>query len=334
MNYPNFLLAALFAIATSQSAYAFLNLIPSGAPSKPDDTLRVSNPSAFQGKSELAIGSFKVTFVTFDKSSSTATAPMFSPDSGFAKMTLRAKLSGVDDVTFQQLTDFAYEDFKAQLKSQGYTIVDRARIESAPSYANLGTVPNPHKVVSGMKMVTGGSRESATFAPTGLPLYHKGEFGTDPRPVPFGIHGVAQEAGIPVINAHYVVHFAFFTGSASTTRDVKMAKVTLGQTVRMEHGSQLELAVGHGGTFNNPNSNIIMTWGEASDQPYGTTSDATSDAQTAANAFSGVMGVFSGGSMSAREYLIEAEPEKYASAAKDVISRSTELFTDRMASLR
>jgi len=333
-------LLSVFAVFASISllasnANAFLNLIPGGgAPSKPADTLQVSNPSAFIGKSELALGSFKVTFVTFDKSSSTATASMASPDSGFAKMTLRARLAGVDDAVFQRLTDFAYQDFIEQLETNGFKVVDRSRLESAPSYEKLGVVSSPVKVVSTMTAITGGSRESATFSPSGLPLYHKREFGAAPRAVPFGIHAVADEAGVPVINAHYIVHFAYFQGSATSTSDLKIAKVTLGQTVRIEHGSQAELAVGHGGTFSNPNSNIIMTWGEASDMPYGTTSDATSDAQVAANTFSSVVGVFSGGSMSAREYLIQADPAKYSEAAKDVIGRANKLFVGRMGSLR
>ncbi|HQU90117.1 MAG TPA: hypothetical protein PK620_15440 [Denitromonas sp.] len=305
-----------------------------GGARKPADPLNVENGSAFKGKQALAIGSFKVTYVTFDKSSAKATSSMFSSDSGFAKMTLRAKLEGIDDATFQGLTDYAYQDFTKRLQDNGYEIINRARIESAKGYAALPSTANPHKDTSSFTAITGGSRETATFAPTGLPLYHKGEYGGAPLPAPFGMYAVAQAAGVPTINVHYIVHFAYFEGATSNSLNVKTASVNMGQTVRVEHGSQAILAVGDGSTFNNPNAKINLTWGEASTQEYGTTSDATSGAQEAANAFSSVVGLLSGSSMAAREYLIQADPEKYTMAAKDVIGRTNAQFTTKMLSLR
>ena len=327
------LVVAVFALVFSAQSAAFLNL-NLGGPKKPADPLTVDNEAPLKGLSEVAIGSFKVSYVVFDKSSSTSTAPMFSSDSGFAKMTLRARLAGVDDATFQALTDFAYRDTVEKLAAAGIKVVPRARIENTAAYAKLPTTPNPHKETSSFTAVTGGSREAATFAPTGLPLYHESEFGAGPRAVPSGIYAVADEAGVPTLNVHYLVHFAFFTGEASTLGDTKTARVTMGQTVRTEHGSQWILSKGYGGTFNNPNTNIMLTWGEASDRPYGDTSEATSDAQTAANAFSSVVGLFSGGSMSAKEYLITADPGEYSLAAREVLQKTTAKFADKVASLR
>ena len=116
--------------------------------------------------------------------------------------------------------------------------------------------------------------------------------------------------------------------------DDKMATVNLGQVVRTEHGSIVNLAAGHGGTFSNPNATIQLTWGESSSMPYGTTKDGTSSGQKAANAFSSLMGMFSGGSSSAKEFIITADPDKYSTAALDVIGRTSDGFINKMVQLR
>lgn len=303
-----------------------------GGVKKPSDPFQVNNASAFKDKKQLAIGSFKVTFVTFDKSSSKAESSMASSDSKFAKVTLRAKLEGVDDQTFQQLTDFAYRDFADKLKENGYQLVDRSRIESSPAYSELPASTSPHRETSSFKSITGGSRESVTFSPSGIPLYHSGK--SYQPAAPFEMYNVAEESGVPIVNVHYIVHFAYFRGDSNSSDKSKVARVQLGQVVRVEHGSQLALVVGHGGTFNNPNGNLDLTWGEASDMAYGETSDATSGGQKAANVFSNVVGMFSGSSMSAQEFLITAEPEKYQAAARDVIGRTSSQFVNKMVSLR
>jgi hypothetical protein len=303
-----------------------------GGAKKPADPFEVNNAKAFKGKQEVVIGSFKVSFITFDKSSSKATSSMASSDPSYAKMTLRAKLDGVTDATFQQITNDAYADFLTQLQASGYTLGERSRIESTPSYSKLPATTNPHKVTSSFKSVTGGSRESATFAPTGLPLYHKGN---DYEPAaPFEMASVAGESGIPTLNVHYIVHFALFQGKTSRSSSSKSASMTMGQMVRMEHGSQLGFVAGGGSTFSNPNGNVKLTWGETSEMTFGETSDATSGAQEAANTFSSVVGLFSGSSASAREYLMMADPVKYSAAAKDVIHRTSGQFVQKLASLR
>jgi len=307
-------------------------LATTGGVKKPSDPFNIDNASAFKDKKSVAIGSFRVSFITFDKSSSKAQSSMTSSDPSFAKVTLRARLDGISDETFQQLTDFAYQDFTRQLTANGYQVVDRNKIRSAPSYSRMESISNPHKVTSSFTSITGGSRESATFAPTGLLLHYSGN---DYEPAaPFEMTAVAEEAGVPTVNVHYFIHFATFKGNTSSSGDTKTAQINLGQGVRAEYGSKLSLMVGSGSTFSNPNGKLDLTWGESSDAAYGETSDSTSGAQEAANTFSTVMGLFSGSSMSAREYLIKAEPEKYSAAVKDVVGRTTGQFVHKMASLR
>jgi len=316
----------------------FIALLLSGCvtsgPTKPDDPYKVDNASAFKGKQKVAIGSFKISFVTFDKSSSKATGGMISSGSEYAKATLRAKLEGVDDKTFQKITDQAYQDFTNKLKQNGYTVIDRSAITNAKSYANMETVPNPHKQQeSSFKSVTGGSRREATFSPTGLQLYHASSMGAAPRPVPHLIYSVAAEAGVPILNVHMRVHFAYFKGQTKNGDD-KKATVNLGQVIRTEDGSRVTLAAGPKSTFSNPNGTIQLTWGKSTSTPYGVTKDATSSAQKAANTFSSVVGMFSGGSSSAKELIITADPEKYSTASLDVIGRTNNGFIHKMAKLR
>jgi len=147
------------------------------------------------------------------------------------------------------------------------------------------------------------------------------------------MYTVAEESGIPVLNVHYLVHFAYFTGETEDGDD-KQARISMGQHIRVEDGSLVGLAVGSSGTFNNPNGMIRLTWGELSEMPYGTTKEATSGSQKAANAFSGAIGMLSGGSMSAKEFTITADPAKYRAAAEEVLDRVNAGFVDKMANLK
>lgn len=299
----------------------------------------VTNGKAFGGKQDVAIGSFAVTFVTFDKSSAKAQSPMTSSDSGFAKATLRAKLDGIDDATFQALTDQAYADFTTKLRAAGYNVVDRGRLASAKAYGKLSPESSPRKTTSSFKMVTGGSREDATFAPSGMPLYG---FINDYVASPMAMYGIAEEAGVPALDVRYTVHFVYFGGSTSSHANANTggrdynAQVTLGQGVQVVGWglSSVDLAAGQSGTFNNPNGTIKLHDSIVSPEAFGETSDATSGAQKAANAFSAVVGVFSGGSMSAKELLITADPAKYSAAAHDVLGQANDRLVAAMSGLR
>ena len=323
----------MMSVVTMMVSLALSGCLTTSVPQAPKDPYSVDNPKAFQGKNKVAIGSFKISFVTFDKSSAKAGGSMASADSGYAKLTLRAKLDGVDNATFQSITDRAYRDLIQQLQANGYTVVDRKSIESVKSYRSLKTVPNPDVEEVRFKSITGGKRTESTFSPAGLPLYHKGEFGGAPLSIPFQIYSVASESGVPIINVHYLVHFAYFRGSVKNGDD-KEARMSMGQAVQVQHGSVMGLAVGGRSTFSNPNGVVKLTWGEVNEVPYGTTAAATSGAQKAANAFSSAVGLLSGGSMVAKEFTITADPQKYSQAATDVIARVNKGFVGKMSRLK
>jgi hypothetical protein len=306
------------------------------------DPVNVDNPKALQETSDVAIGSFKITFVTFDKSSAKAESSMFSSDSGYAKSVMRAKLNGVSDEVFQTITDKAYEEFVEGLENKGFNVVDRSKITGHKKWSKMNTVDSPHKDTfnKALKSVTGGSREDATFAATGLEMF-KVPFNDVKAPItPYEYSEVAKDTGIPILDVHYTVHFVRFSSNTNYNPNdwnqfkgaEYSAEVLAGQGVHVVSGpsSRVTVIKGMGGTFSNPNANITAYWTFLEPGPYGKTSDATSGAQKAANAFSSLMGAFSGGASSAKEIDVTADPALYQERAMGAVNRANEAFLNAM----
>ncbi|MBQ0796583.1 hypothetical protein [Zhongshania sp.] len=233
-----------------------------GGSAKQVDPIAVTNTANFAGQNTVLIGEFSVTFVTFDKTSATAKSSMFSSDTGYASSAIRAKLEGVPDDVMQSITDAAYQDFTAQLRANGYTIGDESALKGNATWQKMKYDDSPRKTTSSFKIVTGGSREDATFAPTGKKLLSKNIGGV----IPYQAYDAANQLQLPVINANYVVHFVYF-GSETEYRsnaysDIKgaeySAEVSVGQGIQVVPGSGINWMRGVTSTFSDPNGQILI----------------------------------------------------------------------------
>lgn len=302
------------------------------------EPVKVDNNKALAGTQEAAIGSFKVTFITFDKNTAKSQSSMVSSDTGYAKTTLRAKLKGIPDSVMQSITDAAYQDFLETLNAQGITLVDRQQITSHEVWSGMDFVENPQKETfnKALKSFTGGSREDATFAAADLPLLDITAQDVKSFMTPYEFSQIADETGIPIIDIHYTLHFTRF--SSETEYDPNnwnqlkgaeySAEVLAGQGVHVVPGKDSRIAIvkGMGSTFNNPNANIIGAKAFLEPGPFGTNEDTTSGAQKAANAFSSLVGALSGGSQSAREFAVDADADLYKQRALGALSQANKAF--------
>lgn len=66
-----------------------------GGATKQVDPIAIENADTFTGQNKVLLGDFRVTFITFDKTSATAKSSMFSSDTGYATSGMRATLKGV-----------------------------------------------------------------------------------------------------------------------------------------------------------------------------------------------------------------------------------------------
>jgi len=309
-----------------------------GGSAKQVDPIAVTNTANFAGQSTVLIGEFSVTFVTFDKTSATAKSSMFSSDTGYASSAIRAKLEGVPDDVMQSITDAAYQDFTAQLRANGYTIGDESALKGNATWQKMKYDDSPRKTTSSFKIVTGGSREDATFAPTGKKLLSKNIGGV----IPYQAYDAANQLQLPVINANYVVHFVYF-GSETEYRsnaysDIKgaeySAEVSVGQGIQVVPGSGINWMRGVTSTFSDPNGQILIQAPVVIPGAYGNSEDSTSGMQKAANVFSSVLGAVSGGSSSSKDINITANPNEYKAKANAALTEANKRVLGALAAAR
>lgn len=312
--------------------------IGGGGSAKVVEPTAITNAKNFAGQNTVLIGEFSVTFVTFDKTSATAKSSMFSSDTGYASSAIRAKLAGVPDEVMQNITDAAYQDFTAGLRANGYTIGDESALTGNPTWQKIKYDDSPRKTTSSFKMVTGGSREDATFAPTGKKLISKNIGGM----LPYQVYDAAGQLQLPIINANYVVHFVYF-GSETEYRsnaysDIKgaeySAEVSVGQGIQVVPGSGINWMRGVTSTFNDPNGQLLIQAPVVIPGAYGKSEDSTSGLQKAANVFSSVLGAVSGGSSSAKDINITANPNEYKAKASAALTEANKRLLGALAAAR
>lgn len=297
------------------------------------------NEKNIPANKEVYIGDFRVSFVTQDKGSAKAGSPMLDRSSRateFAQSILVAKLTDVPHETMQAITDEAYADFTAGLQARGYTILDRSGLEQIHDWKDVDTVSSPQDSASAATLsnlfnkATGASeQESITFAPSGMALVKV----SNGLPLPYKYGASAEQAGKPILRAHYTVHFAYFgtetdyridyaavDSVGDNTRTIS-ASTSMGQGIQVIPGAAIEITLDGGGTFTKSGyvalKDPVIVGGA-----YGENADTTSGTTKAVNAFSSALGVLSGGSSSTKEISVRANPAYYKQGVLKALDES------------
>ncbi|MEA2488312.1 MAG: hypothetical protein QOH21_104 [Acidobacteriota bacterium] len=127
-------------------------------------TFGAKTVTAFAKSNRVAIGGFRVVFVTHNEARAFVRASyMPGRETGSARAKMEVDLKGVDDATMQAITDRAYALFVEQLKAAGREVVPVAEIQ--PAYAAFKTTPAvPQEVTTGLL-------RGKAFTPAGMPLW-------------------------------------------------------------------------------------------------------------------------------------------------------------------
>jgi len=127
-------------------------------------TFGAKTVTAFAKSNRVAVGGFRVVFVTHNEARAFVRASYLpGRDTGSARAKMEVDLKGVDDATMQAITDQAYKTFIEQLKAAGREVITADQMQ--PSYAAFKVNPAvPQEVKTGLL-------RGLAFSPTGVPLW-------------------------------------------------------------------------------------------------------------------------------------------------------------------
>ncbi len=277
------------------------------------------NLEKVQGSKEVYLGQFSVTFVTKDKASATSESGMFSKDRAYAKAILKSELKGIPQETMQAITEEAYKNFVAKLEADGYVIRSYKELTANKDWEKIDTLETPYQPSSVGSFFKGDKGKTLTFTPEGMDLlYYKSYPAVPGVPMVYDLAKLAGDLDYPVIMADYRVHFANLSGQTDRSMDYNTgertysAEVSFGQAINVQPSSGISFLRGVSGTFSNKSGYAQLETPVIIGGAYGETEDTTSGAQKAANAFSGLLGMVSGGSSDTTEVTVNADPVIYA----------------------
>ncbi len=304
-------LAATFA-STSAHAISFGN--------KDEASIKVEKGGTFKGQSVLAIGSFRVAFVTEDSAVSTSHGA-FSGGGSAAKMT--GILSGVDHALMQKIADEVYADFLKQAAAKGYTVIDSAKVAAASAaYSSVTQTVNFADSRVGTLVIPTGQRSVALAADDSAKESHGsaglgGAFGnlgktTAKSDANKAFPLAAKDVGAPVMGVTIVVNFA----------NSSKATVEPGATIDGTNKNDLALFTSilawdaKSCEYIGCMARVILQGEIHSDSPIGDVSKSKSSSWLASSKGTAT---------------IEADPALYEKNVLEVTSHATEMMIDSIA---
>ncbi len=293
----------------------------------------INKGKAFATKNEVAIGGFKVAFVTKIRGSN-STRGSFLGGGSPGKAAATAVLSGLSQEVMQQITDAAYEDFKTKLIARGYRVRPFATIRNHPGFTAINTKGSPLETSEPMPAM---SADALIFAPTGQKLRLFASQGAGLQGFGWsspesGFSKVAVETGIPLLDVYYVVNFASFGGHSSRTT----TSISVDQSMSVVNGSQLYITSGYGGTFSSDQGSIRLKQPIGSERKFASiTEEEKSGTEQLGNVLAkGVAALLGGGTRASSTYDFVTNADDYRKAALDALAKTNEGVTTQMAALR
>lgn len=300
--------------------------------------IEVTTPAAFKGKTKVVVGGFTVGFDVVKIDSRKAGGGLMGNGFG-GKSSAYSKLSGVDNATFQAITDATYNDFVAKLKAAGYEVVDPQAFSNHESVKGTKSFDNPLITSSG-GFVTA-KQETRYFAPQALGR-NRSFMGSIPGEMGGFAYGnpmmaavkFADENKYPVVFATYKIDFANSDGHGSWGS--MSSSVQVGQGMTMENDvTQLGIVAGQMGTFSNGTGSMKLGQPIGSDKKFAEVADITTGTDKGMQVAANVIGVIGGvGTNSKRNYEFKANPSDFKAAALDVTKQTTDAFVGKMQQLR
>lgn len=302
------------------------------------EAVSVDTAKAFAGTKDVVIGGFLIGYDIKSSASNKAGGGLMG--SGFGgKSSAKMELTGVSNDTLQKVTDAAYADFVADLKAQGYNVVDRSSLINSKEFSGTNKKPNPF-ISTGGGILTAAA-ETRYFAPSsfdGVRFFmgdvqgETGGFGSSNPSM--GATEFSAKAGNPrVIHVRYVLDFANADGHGSWASSTSSLQV--GQGLSVAAGSSLGIIGGQMGTFSTNVGKITLGQPVGSDKTFGEVVDTTTDGHKVAEVATNIIGTLGGiGSNSSKHFEVKADSAKFTAAAQEAIGKTNDTLVGKMGSLK
>jgi hypothetical protein len=236
-------LAAVVVLGTGLGLSACAQAAISGGAGEKDAVVKVTRGNDLKGKSMLALGAFRVAFVTQD-----AAAAVSRGIFGGSAAKISAELTGVDRALMQKISDEVYADFLRQAAARGYTVIESSSLlKTSAAYAALTPAENFSTGRLGTFVIPTGQR-SVTMPSDARAREDKGTGGfaarlnmlsdqTAKSPAYDAFPVAAEQAGAPILAVTIAVNFANFKASSS----LGGSKATLAVGATIDGRNKLEL---------------------------------------------------------------------------------------------
>lgn len=303
------------------------------------DDVKTETPAAFKGTKDVVIGAFTVGFLT-QKTDSVKAGGGLTGNGFGGKSTAHSTLEGIDNALLQSITDAAYKQFVADLKAQGFNVVDRKTLLDNPDFAGTKDYDSPYEDT------TGGIFSKGTITKYFAPSSYNGKMKIFAGDIPNFSGGfafgnpmtaaatIADKGGPRILHAAYMIDFANSEGYGSWASMSSSIKVGQGLTVVPE-GTKIGIVGGQAGTFSSKIGAVSLGQPVTSDRAFADVTDATSTASRTVETMTNVIGVFGGiGTNATRSYTFAAKPAAYKTAALDAWGDANKALMVKIGSLK
>jgi hypothetical protein len=315
--------ALVCTLALTVSAFAF---------GKKDEnaSIKVEKSDLLKGQSTLALGAFRVAFVTEDS----VLATSHNAFTGGSKAKMSGELSGIDHATMQKIADEVYADFLKQAAAKGYTILDSAKVNAAsaayraiPQTVNfadsrIGTLVIPTGQFSVAIAADDTGKDSKGSASFGA-VFHNVGASTAKSDANKAFPLAAKDIGAPVLGVTIVVNFAAFRASGS----FGSSKATIDPGATIDGTDKIDIAL----------NTSILAWDAKSCEYANCMERVILQGYIHSNAPVGkteTSGKWSFGGSSKKNAVLEAEPDLYEKGVLEVAPQASEMMIDAMQKAR
>jgi hypothetical protein len=130
-----------------------------------DPPLKVKGAEAVKGVQTVMVGAFNVGFIFESMDRDKKTGGMIGAFGGATDA--KSVLVGVTPQMMQAITDAAYADFKAQLGTRGFQVVEAAALFASPDFGRVKQMPSPYE--AGVQLDKKSTGKASYYKPTALP---------------------------------------------------------------------------------------------------------------------------------------------------------------------
>lgn len=330
-----FLLLALAAACTAR-AQTVEGIVVDGQPPAAERAAAAvalgGTQGVLKGARRVAIGSYQVEFV--HKGAASASSYRIG-ESGRANTNVVVSLTGLAPADFQAIADAAYAQTQAELKAAGLELVPQEQVLASATYRKLT------EGASAVAETRTKDTWSMVHAPSGLKVYGEGAGSTgglmalatlgQTMSAAFGQTDFSKELGAAIVNVRLVVNFVDMTSSDRSWfgRSSGESKVSwqIGPSVAPERTSfsVARFDIADGGLARLTLQAPLLIDGAAFTGVKDTSSVAANVGLALLN-----LAIGKGGSSSAVEKEVVADPERYKALVGQGLATASALFVQRL----